>query len=112
MKTKATATLPIPLPAAEPARQAQAGTPHYGHFGYPAGHGEAPPEPPTAHDEMVALRPNLGPQRGYAEQNQNIEAVQEAHNGTEAAMRTSYALDDPRYAGGNVYDLKNEQTTL
>ena len=100
----------LPL-AAEPARQAQAGTPHYGHFGYLTGHGEAAPAPPTAHDGMAKLRPNLVPQRGHVVQNQDIEAVQEAHNGTEVAMRASYALDDPRYAGGDVYDLKDEQAT-
>ena len=39
----------------------------------------------------------------------NIEAAQGKDEDVE---RAAYAADDPRYAGGDVYDLKNEQTSL
>ena len=111
MKKKPATPAAAPPRAAKPAHQAPTDTPEYGHFGYATGHGEGPPAPPTVHDEMAKLRPNRVPQRGHVTQNQDVAAVQAAHNGTEAAMRASYARDDPRYAGGDLYDLSDEQTT-
>ena len=52
--------------------------------------------------------PNL--QRGHVEQNQHPEAIAAAEGGSDAEERAAYALDDPRYAGGDVFDLKDEQT--
>ena len=112
MKKKPVSPLTALPPAAGPAPQAPTDTPQYGHFGYLTGHGEAAPEPPAVHDEMFKLHPNLVPQVGHVEQNQDVEAVQESRDGSEADIRASYALDDSRYAGGDVYDLKDEQTTL
>lgn len=96
----------------EPALQAHEGTPRYGNFGHPPGPGEPPRDPPAVHDEMRKLPPNPEPQLGHVEQNQNLDAVRAAHNGTEAEMRASYALDDSRYAGGDAYNLREAQTDL
>ena len=105
------------LPTSPPAAaavvlKAHEGTPRYGDYGHPGSGGEPAAASPLPEDEMFQLPPDPSPQRGHAEQNQNPAAVRAAHNGTEAAMRASYALDDPRYAGGDPYDLAHEQTTL
>ena len=118
-------------PAAEPA--AHDGTPHYGDFGHPADptaprHYQAPTNDGSNDnpDEFREFRgknasateqyclpgaiadPNL--QRGHVEQNQHPEAIAAAEGGSDAEERAAYALDDPRYAGGDVFDLKDEQT--
>ncbi|WP_022821615.1 hypothetical protein [Hymenobacter norwichensis] len=118
-------------PAAEPA--AHDGTPHYGDFGHPADptaprHYQAPTNDCSNDnpDEFSEFRgknasateqyclpgaiadPNL--QRGHVEQNQHPEAIAAAEGGSDAEERAAYALDDPRYAGGDVFDLKDEQT--
>ncbi|GAB3308775.1 hypothetical protein SAMN02745146_0161 [Hymenobacter daecheongensis DSM 21074] len=118
-------------PAAEPA--AHDGTPHYGDFGHPADptaprHYQAPTNDGSNDnpDEFSEFRgknasateqyclpgaiadPNL--QRGHVEQNQHPEAIAAAEGGSDAEERAAYALDDPRYAGGDVFDLKDEQT--
>ena len=49
-------------------------------------------------------------QRGHVEQNQHSEAIAAAEGGSDAEERAAYALDDLRYAGGDVFDLKDEQT--
>jgi hypothetical protein len=51
-------------------------------------------------------------QRGHVEQNQDTAAIEAAQGKDEDVERAAYAADDPRYAGGDVYDLKNEQTSL
>ena len=111
------------------------GTPHYGDFGHPAD-----PKVPRHYqaltndgsndnpDGFSAFRgkhaasteyycmpeaiadPNL--QRGHVEQNQHPEATAVAQGGDDAEEHAAYALGDPRYAGGDVYDLKDEQTSL
>ncbi|TGD76937.1 hypothetical protein [Hymenobacter wooponensis] len=118
-------------PAAEPA--AHDGTPHYGDFGHPAdptaprhyqaltndGSNDNPDEfsefrgKNASATEQYCLPgaiadPNL--QRGHVEQNQHPEAIAAAEGGSDAEERAAYALDDPRYAGGDVFDLKDEQT--
>jgi hypothetical protein len=37
---------------------------------------------------------------------------QAAHDGTPGEQKTASGLDDPRYASGDVFDLKDEQTGL
>ena len=49
-------------------------------------------------------------QRGHVEQNQAVAAVQASADGTPGEQKAAYALDDPRMAGGDVFDLKDEQT--
>lgn len=101
-----------PPPPSAVVLKAHEGTPRYGTYGHPGRGGEPAAAPPAPEDEMFRLPPDPSPQRGHVEQNQHPEAVRAAHNGTEAAMRASYALDDPRYAGGAPpYDLAHEQTT-
>ena len=129
---------PQPTPTnAQPADEQAAhdGTPQYGDFGHPADpnaprHYQAPTNDGSNDnpDEFSELRgphaaatehycmteaiadPNL--QRGHVEQNQHPEAIAAAEGGSAAEERAAYALDDPRYAGGDVFDLKDQQTGL
>jgi hypothetical protein len=86
MKTKRKFTQPAP--GSEPATKPHAGTPHYGAFGNET---DAPTTPDPARDAAAALI---------------------AEGGSEAKLRAAYATEDSRYAGGDVFDLKNEQTDL
>ncbi|GAB2845339.1 MULTISPECIES: hypothetical protein [Hymenobacter] len=118
-------------PAAEPA--AHDGTPHYGDFGHPADptaprHYQAPTNDGTNDnpDEFSEFRGKHAAatehycmpeaiadphqQRGHVEQNQAVAAVQASADGTPGEQKAAYALDDPRMAGGDVFDLKDEQT--
>jgi len=115
-----------------PADEAHAGTPQYGDFGHPAdpaaprtyrenaydGSNDNPDEfsafrsKHAAHTEhycMTDAQADPAKQRGHAEQNQATAAIEAAQGKDEDVER---AADDPRYAGGDVYDLKNEQTSL
>ena len=74
-----------PKPAPDLATQAHEGTPHYGNYGHPAA-SEAANDTPA---------PALT-----------------AENGTEAELYAEWAQNDPRYAGGDKFDLKTEQTSL
>jgi hypothetical protein len=85
MKTKRTFTKPA---ANEPATKPHAGTPHYANFGKET---EKPATPDPARDAAAELI---------------------AEGGPEAKLHAAYAAEDPRYAGGDVFDLKNEQTGL
>ncbi|MBD2721073.1 hypothetical protein [Hymenobacter armeniacus] len=80
---------PQPAQHAEPAIKAHAGTPRYGTFGRPA---EAPAPPPDPAREAAAALI--------------------AEGGPEAQLHAAYAVEDSRYAGGDVFDLQNEQTGL
>ncbi len=104
--------LTSPLALSAVVLKAHEGTPRYGSYGHPGRGGEAAPAPPRPKDELFSLPPDPYPQLGHVEQNQDPAAVREAHNSTEAARRAAYALDDPRYAGGDTYDLAHEPTTL
>ncbi|MBO3272194.1 hypothetical protein [Hymenobacter defluvii] len=114
-----------------PDHAADHGTPHYGTFGTPEDAAESTycAEPTDGSndnpDEFSELRgPQLrteqycmpgaqsdpARQRGHVEMNQNVAAVQAAQDGTPAEQKAAYALDDPRMAGGDVFDLRDEQT--
>ncbi|MDO7887745.1 hypothetical protein [Hymenobacter cheonanensis] len=120
---------------ATPAAEAHAGTPHYGDFGHPAdphaprtyratsydGSNDNPDEfsafrgkhaANTEHYCMSDAQADPAQQVGHVEQNQATAAIIAAHGADDDVERAAYALDDPRYAGGDVYDLKNEQTSL
>ena len=127
-----------PTPAEQPpqpAEAAHAGTPHYGDFGHPAdpnaprvyhestydGSNDNPDEfsafrgkhaAQTEHYCMTEAQADPAKQRGHVEQNQDTAAIEAAHGQDDDVERAAYAADDPRYAGGDVYDLKNEQTSL
>ena len=84
-------TTPLALPAAEPElllTEGHTDAPAYGEFG----------EPATA--------------AATGELTEDAIATRIAQADTEAQRRAAYAVDDPRYAGGDIYDLKNEQTSL
>ena len=82
-------------PQPELLSEAHEGTPLYGTFG-------SPNEAPTGNIEPVnKTKMTRPPAPGRT-----------AQGATEAQVRAAYAKDDPRYAGGNVFDLHNEQTTL
>ena len=66
----------------------------------------------TEHSCMTEAIADPSQQRGHVEQNQNTAAISAAHGGDDAEERAAYALDDPRYAGGDAYDLKDEQASL
>ena len=88
MKTKPAAP---PLPATpEPATKAHEGTPHYADYGHPAGAPAPPAEAEAPADEASAGPP---PPAGPDE-------------------RATWASDDPRYAGGDPFDLSQEQSGL
>ena len=75
--------------ASEPATHAHTGTPHYATFGHET---DTPAETtPPDRDAAAALI---------------------AEGGPESKLHAAYAAEDPRYAGGDVFDLKNEQTDL
>ncbi len=111
-----------PTPAEQPADAAHAGTPHYGTFGDPANVPVTPEHHPNRPYVGGYMDPEgthggceTGPydpsqQRGHAEQNQATAAIEAAQGKDEDVERAAYAADDPRYAGGDVYDLQNEQT--
>lgn len=129
---------PQPILAhAQPADEQAAhdGTPQYGDFGHPAaagaprhylastneGSNDNPDEfsefrgkhaAATEHYCMTEAIADPRQQRGHIEQNQAIEAVRAAEGGTPGEQKAAYALDDPRYAGGDVFDLEDEQTSL
>ncbi|MDB5271426.1 MAG: hypothetical protein JWP58_4466 [Hymenobacter sp.] len=84
MKTKRKFT----TPAYEPATKSHAGTPHYAAFGKETDK-QTPANP--ARDAAAALI---------------------AEGGPETKLHKAYAAEDPRYAGGDVFDLNNEQTGL
>lgn len=86
MKAKRKFTKPVP--ASEPATQAHAGTPHFGTFGHETPE-QAPPDPARA-----------------------AAAALIAEGGPEIKLHAAYAVEDSRYAGGDVFDLQNEQTGL
>jgi hypothetical protein len=108
----------------KPADSAPAGTPHYGTFGDPANVPATPEhhpnrpyvggymDPKGTHGGCITGPYDPSQQRGHADQNQAPEAVLAAQGQDEDVERAAYALDDPRYAGGDVYDPKNEQTSL
>ena len=74
--------------------------PDYGHFGKtPASSPEGPP--PAA--GPLGVHQNLDTAGVITAQQNDV---------TEAQLRASYAHDDPRYAGGDAFDLQNEQTGL
>jgi hypothetical protein len=77
-----------PAPATEPATHAHAGTPHYAAFG----------------NEADKLTP--------ADPARDAAAALIAEGGPETKLHAAYAAEDPRYAGGDVFDLNNEQTGL
>ncbi|GAB2849344.1 hypothetical protein [Hymenobacter ruber] len=85
MKAKRKSAKPA---ANEPATHAHAGTPHYAAFG----------------DETAKPTP-ADPAREAA-----AELI--AKGGPETKLHAAYAAEDPRYAGGDVFDLNNEQTGL
>ncbi|MBH8558139.1 hypothetical protein [Hymenobacter negativus] len=86
MKTKRKFTNPA---ASEPATHAHAGTPHYAAFGKETDKPGTPADP--AREAAAALI---------------------AEGGSETKLHAAYAAEDPRYAGGDVFDLDNEQTSL
>ncbi|GAB3853841.1 hypothetical protein GCM10028822_23090 [Hymenobacter terrigena] len=86
MKTKRKFVKPA---TSEPATKPHVGTPHYATFG------KETDKPATTTD----------PARDAA-------AALIAEGGPEAKLHAAYAAEDPRYAGGDVFDLKNEQTSL
>jgi hypothetical protein len=99
------------------------GTPQYGTFGHPADskaprHSQAPTKDGSNDnpDEFSELRDKpsaeSSQQASPVEQNKDTAAIIAAHGGNNAEERAAYALDDPRYAGGDVYDLKNQPTSL
>ena len=110
----------------QPATEAHAGTPHYGEFGHPVAAAHPAAAVPTArrvyvggyvdpageHGGCPAPETDPTQQRGHADQNQDTAAIMAAHGKDEAVERAAFALDDPRYAGGDVYDLDDEQTSL
>ncbi|MDO7850981.1 hypothetical protein [Hymenobacter convexus] len=92
MKNSPKSVASRPTSTREPATKPHIGTPHFGTFGTTA----ATPDVPAA-----------APDPAHAEAAARIEA-----GGTEAELRAAYAEEDSRYAGGDVFDLKNEQTGL
>lgn len=119
---------PQPTPTnAQPTDEQAAhdGTPQYGNFGHPADskaprHSQDPTNDGSNDnpDEFSELRDkadtdaDAGQQNSPVEQNQDTAAIIAAHGGGDAEERAAYALDDPRYAGGDVYDLKNQPNSL
>lgn len=120
-------------PADDQAAEAHQGTPHYGDFGHPAdpnlpreaAHNDGANDNPdefcefrgknaaaTEHYCMPEVVADPAHQRGHVEQNQNPAAVRAAADGTPGEQKAAYALDDPRMAGGDVYDLNDQQTGL
>jgi hypothetical protein len=57
---------------------------------------------------MTEAQADSAKQVGRVQQNQNTAAILAAH-GADDEERAAYALDDPRYAGGDVYDPKANQ---
>lgn len=103
-----------PQPADEQA--AHDGTSQYGDFGHPAD-----PHAPRHYQALTNDGSNDNPDefsefRGkHAAATEHYcmpEAIAAAEGGSDAEERAAYALDDPRYAGGDVFDLKDEQTGL
>lgn len=85
-------TTPQPAPAAAAPADTHGGTPHYGTFGQP---------------KAAAARPLPQAPGDYCGLDADLPAT-----ASEATRRAAYARQDPRYAGGDVYDLPNEQTSL
>jgi len=86
MKAKRKVTKPAA--ASEPTTNAHAGSPHYGTFGHET-HKQTPSDPARA-----------------------AAAALIAEGGPETKLQAAYAVEDSRYAGGDVFDLKNEQYSL
>ena len=113
---------PTPETAQPAADSAHAGTPHYGTFGDPATVPATPEHHPNRQYVGGYMDPEgthggceTGPydpaqQRGHADQNQATDAVLAAQGKDEDVERAAFAEDDPRYAGGDKFDLKDEQT--
>ena len=79
----------------DPATKAHEGTPHYGNFGWQSVAAPAAAAPPAP---SLPIRPKA--------------ATIGAPAPSEAEIRAAFAHDDPRYAGGNPFDLSTEQTGL
>ncbi|MGY3089035.1 hypothetical protein ACVWYF_002075 [Hymenobacter sp. UYAg731] len=77
--------------ASEPATTAHTGTPHYATFGHET-------------DKLTNPAP--------ADPTRDAAAALIAEGGPESKLHAAYAAEDSRYAGGDVFDLKNEQTSL
>ena len=122
-------------PDANPTAEAHRGTLGYGEFGHPTdpnasrrytaptndGSNDNPDEfsafrgrhaATTEHYCVTDAIADPALQRGHVAQNQHPEAIIAAEGGSAAEERAAYALDDPRYAGGDIFDLKDEQTGL
>lgn len=111
----------------EPARAAEAGTPHYGDFGQP---GHTAPTGPVSQagrndgsndnpDEFSEFRDknasstedystdaeNANPehQRGHVVQNQDPQGVRNVQNADRDVQEGTWADDDERYAGGHKH---------
>jgi hypothetical protein len=97
----------------DPAKDAVAGTPAYGHFGHLPASGDAPKAGRDGSndnpDEFSDLRKpedaqdapaNLEDQRGHVTQNQDPAAVRGAQHADTDEQRAAWSDDDPRYAGG------------
>ncbi|WP_210513959.1 hypothetical protein [Hymenobacter terricola] len=121
MENNPQAPQPDPQPAPDLAGEAHEGTPGYGDFGHTAA--QVPPasqaiandgsnDNPDEFSEARNAQKAPAEQPSQVEQNQDTAAIRAAQGGTEAEERAAYAKDDPRYAGGDIYDLKNEQTEL
>ena len=95
MKNNPTSTQPAQEAASttEPATKAHTETPHYVAFGNPAD------KPTDKNPTPTTLKPVPNPEASLGEE-----------ASTEEEVRAAYSRDDPRYAGGQPFDLKQEQT--
>lgn len=110
------------LNANEPARDAEAGTPHYGSFGRPEnvnstgsasrndGSNDNPDEfsefrdkdaPATEDYSTAAENANPEQQRGHTVQNEDPQGVRNVQNADHDVQKGAWADDDERYAGGH-----------
>ena len=67
-------------------------------------------DPTGEHGGCPTLPTNPDEQRGHVMPNQAPAAVRAAQGADEEVARAAYALDDPRYAGGDPYASADEQT--